>query len=69
MVIDHREENFQNGLFDLDDVAAVESNNDSMFVYLKSKIDDDKEGDVHLFRTTCAITFKRNFHSMIMMIG
>lgn len=69
MVIDHREKVFQNGSFDLDDVDAVESNNESMFVYLKSKVDSDEEGDVHLYRTTCAITFERNFHSMIMKIG
>jgi hypothetical protein len=64
----HTNENFQNGLFDADDIAYIEQNKDNDYM-IALKANDEREEEIHIYRSSCAITFERNFHSMMVRIS
>jgi hypothetical protein len=67
-IVIHTNENFQNGLFDADDIAYIEQNKDNNYT-VALKANDEREEEIHIYRSACAITFERNFHSMMIRIS
>lgn len=66
--IDHTKELLQHGKFDLDRVDLIEQNEDHDYVIVL-KGNDENEEETHIYRSTCALTFQRNFHSMKIVIS
>ena len=67
-IINHTEETFQHGEFDLDRVDFIEQNVDNDYVIVL-KGNDEHEEATHIYRSSCVLTYKRNFHSMFLIIG
>jgi hypothetical protein len=67
--VDHTKEVLQQGLFNLDDVAYIEQDNDGSYVITLKANDERPESELHIFRSGCVIVPERNFHSMFIRIG
>lgn len=66
---DHTNEVLQHSKFNCDDVSFIEQDEETSNYNIVLRPNDERDEELHIFRSGCVLLFERNFHTMFLKIG